>query len=164
MSFVAGLPMALATMGAGAMSMYSTAKANTQNMALAQRQMDFQRMMSSTAYQRAVQDMRKAGINPILAYGQGGASTPSGATTQVQPELGAGAQSALAVARAQADVQNVRAQTELLRAQAEMARFKTLLPALVNSALSVTAQSPSGSLLNILNWVFKTIGEGLNKE
>lgn len=40
--------------------------------------MEFSKMMSDTSYQRAVQDMRKAGINPILAYTQGGASSPSG--------------------------------------------------------------------------------------
>lgn len=40
----------------------------------------WQEYMSSTAYQRAMADMKKAGLNPILAHSQGGATTPNGAT------------------------------------------------------------------------------------
>lgn len=44
------------------------------------RQMAFQEDMSNTSYQRGMEDMKKAGLNPILASKFGGASTPTGST------------------------------------------------------------------------------------
>lgn len=46
----------------------------------AQLNRDYQTQMSNSAWQRGVSDMKAAGINPILAASQGGASSPSGAT------------------------------------------------------------------------------------
>ena len=44
----------------------------------AQKNRDWQTEMSNTAYQRQVEDMKKAGINPIMAAYANGSSTPSG--------------------------------------------------------------------------------------
>ena len=46
----------------------------------AQKQMDFQERMSNTSYQRAIADLSAAGLNPILAYTNGGLSSPVGAS------------------------------------------------------------------------------------
>lgn len=45
----------------------------------ARHQRSWAEMMSSTSYQRAVKDLQAAGLNPALAYMQGGATSPGGA-------------------------------------------------------------------------------------
>lgn len=73
---------------------------NRANSQAVQAQMGFQRAMSNSAYQRGMADMKKAGLNPILAYRQGGASSPGGATFQAASPLGSGARFGLETASA----------------------------------------------------------------
>jgi len=88
-----------------------------QNRASAKDQMNFQREMSNTSYQRQMKDLRNAGLNPILAAKIGGASTPQGAGYQT-PNIGAaatqGAHSALQTA-------NLYQQNQVLQKQATAA-------------------------------------------
>lgn len=59
---------------------YEAHKARQFSAVESQKQRDFQERMSNTAYQRMVEDVRKAGLNPYVAYTQGGATTPAGAS------------------------------------------------------------------------------------
>ena len=74
--------------------------ANAASAEQAAKQMDFQERMRDTQYQTAVKDMKAAGLNPMLAYTQGGAGTPSGAMGQVSTaKIGNSIGSALAGAQ-----------------------------------------------------------------
>lgn len=102
---------------------------NAQNLDIFNRNLEYQERMSNTAYQRQVADMEKAGINPILAAGSGGASSPGGGSAQMQaakmenPDsnmssstLGA-INTAIGIKRAIADIERTEADTNKVNAE-----------------------------------------------
>lgn len=96
--------------------------ANKANIKEAEKNRQFQERMSSTAYQRAMYDMEQAGLNPMLAFSQGGASTPGGAQGSVDPatlDLNPAIQQAIAVKTAKQNLENMSATEKQIRAQTQ---------------------------------------------
>lgn len=109
MTFPNILPTAL-SVGSSLLDYFGQKGTNAANAEQAQRQMDFQERMSNTSYQRAVADMRAAGLNPALAYTQGGASSPSGSSATMDNPLAHAANNAIAVAQTSAQLAATKAQ------------------------------------------------------
>jgi len=84
------------------------------SMASANKQMRFQERMSSTAHQREVEDLRKAGLNPLLSLKSGGASSPPGAKADVDIGADKAVNSAL-------QARSIESNIELQKAQANQA-------------------------------------------
>jgi len=101
----------------GVGSYFGQQSANQANAAQADKQMQFQKESRETSYQTAVEDMKKAGLNPMLAYQQGGAGNQPGAQAQMQSALGAGVTSAMHGLSKIQETKNLASQQELIHSQ-----------------------------------------------
>lgn len=109
----------------------ATQATNAAQAAASNKQMKFQERMSSTAYQRAMEDMRRAGLNPMLAYG-GGASSPAGSqpslsAPQMEDFLSGNVSSALDARRLRKEIEATESQTALNDASRLEAEARTEL-------------------------------------
>lgn len=73
-----------AAIGAGISGVLGANDANAQRVKASDKQMRFQERMSSTAHQREVEDLKAAGLNPMLSARLGGSSAPAGAMPAIE--------------------------------------------------------------------------------
>lgn len=91
---------------------------NALNLREAGKNRRFQERMSSTAHQREVADLRRAGLNPMMAMRMSGASAPSGDRAELEDSVSKGVSTAL-------QAKLIKAQTGLLEDQAHKTRVET---------------------------------------
>lgn len=143
----------MSAIGQGIYNHIENTAAMNYNSAEALANRNWQEKMSNTSYQRAVEDMRKAGLNPILAFQNGGASTPGGSAGTISgASMGLASSSALGVSRSGGFVPNAQRSESWSKSDWYNAAQSW------NQMLSSTGMSPYG-----LQETLDDIGKGVDE-
>ena len=137
MGFFSGITGAIKSVGSfldpfgplisGGLSYLGQSSANAANAQQADYNRSFQAQMRATQYQTAVKDMQAAGLNPMLAYQNGGAGNVSGAVAApMQNALGQGVSSSFQARQNIAQVKNLDEQNQLIKDDAFLKRQQAL--------------------------------------
>lgn len=140
------------------------------------RQMKFQEYMSNTAHQRQMDDLKAAGINPMLSAKLGGASSPAGASYQAS-NVGAAAVEGYgrvsSAKQAQAQTKQIEAQTQFTKQQTLNAiqqnknlkqAFKVAVQQVKNMTEKWFIDRLTGTILNRDNNFYQEVSEMLGMD
>lgn len=131
MSIFSALTSPIASVIGSGLSFLGGQSQNVASARAAQAQMDFQREMADTAYQRQVKDLEAAGVNPMLVTKLGGAATPPGSMPSFVNPAAMASQSFSAIqsssaAKQQAEVSERLSEPQIEKINAEVSNIKAV--------------------------------------
>lgn len=133
---------------AGGSTLLGGAIANIYSRNYQEDQRHFVKEMSNTAYSRAVEDMRRAGLNPLLLGGGTPASTPASGAPQGQDMIGPAVASAMAYKRLEQELKvmketekNIRIDTGKKSAEHNYWQNKSVVEGITGELLSTELPS-----------------------
>lgn len=139
--------------------------ANIASQGMSREQMAFQERMSSSAHQRAVEDLKKAGLNPLLAA-NAGASTPAGSMGQVTAATVENPLEGLAATAA--EIQNLKLAAKKQGQEIDLMKDQSNLTKAQTKKTNIDAEVakrgiPKADIINKLYEGFKTQADKVKK-